>query len=136
MKHSFYNIARLRTNISRFLVAGTLNTGITIIIYQSLIFIISPSMSYCISWCVGVILVSVIYPYFVFRANKTSSSNLSIKFALIYIICFFVGLAFNQVLILIFNIPRLAIIFTLCFTASISFLLMQITASRSYDNKY
>lgn len=136
MKNTFYDIAKLKKNIFLFLIAGSINTIITIVVYQLLLFIVSSSISYCVSWCVGVILVSVVYPYFVFSVKKENHSKTSIQFAIIYIICFFLGLACNQILIFIFNIPRLSIFFTLCFTSSISFLLMHFAASHSYENKY
>ncbi|WP_279111103.1 GtrA family protein [Bartonella apis] len=125
------DVNKLKRQAFRFFFAGVINTGATIILYQLLLFLLSPAFSYCITWFFGVVFVSIIYPFFIFDKKGKKYTKINLQFALIYITCFLIGLALNQSLIIMFDIPRLAIFFTLCFTSLVSFLMMRLAAEHS-----
>jgi putative flippase GtrA len=74
----------------RFLIAGGLNTTLTIIIFQLLLFFLDKEVSYLISWGTGLLILTIYYPEKVFRKHD---SNLMDKLLIgsIYITTFFFG---------------------------------------------
>ena len=52
--------------IGRYLLVGSTNTLSTLAVYQLLVTILSPAVAYALAWLVGLVIVAVAYPKFVF----------------------------------------------------------------------
>jgi putative flippase GtrA len=73
----------------RFLIAGGLNTGATLLLYVCLLWILPPWLSWTISFIAGIAIVTFIYPRFVF-ASKPSNTSLAAN-AVAYLVSFFIS---------------------------------------------
>lgn len=61
----------LAAEIARFLTAGVGNTLVTIAVYQLAVGRLGPMGAYIGSWCVGIVLVALLYPRLVFRQQTS-----------------------------------------------------------------
>jgi len=120
MKISDINVASLLLKFFRFLVAGGLNAGITLAIYQLLLFMLNPQLAYCVTWIAGLAIVVIIYPSKVFGSSSVTNIQK------LMIVCLY-GFSFLLGLICIWGLshalggPRLAIFFVLILTTVINF---------------
>lgn len=75
----------------RFLLASLVNNAVTILLYQGLLFVVSPSLSFIIAWAVGIVMVVTLYPQHVFRVEKPALRDKA-TISVIYGLSFIVGL--------------------------------------------
>lgn len=112
----------LRGDAIRFVIAGVANTGLTLVVYQLLLFALSPSLAYVSAWLAGLIFVAVVYPNKVFKGGRQGTSD-RLLLAACYCAVFLSGLLLLQALqALEFN-PRLAIFVVIIATTLINFFL-------------
>lgn len=115
----------LRQDGIRFLLAGIINTLLTLAIYQMSLFICSPSIAYAVSWLCGLVFVVVFYPDRVFaggRKDTLSRMMLSIS----YIVVFLLGIGALKLLNLLSLQPRFSIIFVLIITSAANFIVARL----------
>ena len=114
----------------RFLFAGLVNFAISLSLFQLLLFILPANIAYTITWLIGIIFVSVVYPKVVFEGIKKTKKNFILS-SIIYVISFFMG--YTIIALLEFNYPgnRFSIFIALVFTACINFLSMRKMLIRS-----
>ena len=101
----------------RFLVAGGLNTLLTLGLYQLLIFALSPHLAYAVSWLAGIIFVIKVYPDRVFPGGR-SDTKARIKLGLSYLGVFLLGLAILHLSCSLGVDARLAILIVICATTT------------------
>ncbi len=91
LPHSLRNLSagRLRPQALRFVLAGGLNTGLTLVLYWLLINIISPQVAYILSYCIGIIFSYTLSTRFVFRV--THSASRALRFPFVYLAGYAVG---------------------------------------------
>jgi len=81
----------------RFLLAGAVNTLITLAVYQLLLFIAPPWLAYTMSWLVGLLFVVVFYPSRVFAgARRDLAARMGLGAS--YVAVFLLGLATLRIL--------------------------------------
>ena len=106
----------------RFLVAGGLNTLITVALFVSLSLFIHPSVAYTISFAAGIVFSYVVSVIFVFKTSLNLRS--AFKFPLVYLVQYFYGLAALTVLVSGFQLnPRVAILFVAITSAPLTYIL-------------
>jgi putative flippase GtrA len=81
----------------RFLVAGLVNTGLTILAYQAFLFYVSSQGAYALSWVLGLVFVAIVYPSRVFVGGRTDLAA-RIVFVAFYVGLFLLGLALMALL--------------------------------------
>jgi hypothetical protein len=108
----------------RFLFAGLTNFAFSLTLFQLLLFIAPANIAYTITWLIGIIFVSIVYPKTVFKGAKKTKKNFFLS-SLIYVISFFIG--YTIIVLLEFNYPgnRFSIFIALLFTACINFMSMR-----------
>ncbi|WP_051563831.1 GtrA family protein [Enterovibrio calviensis] len=114
----------MQADFLRFLAAGGFNTILTLLIYQGLLFFISPEVSYLISYCTGLVYVYFVYPSKVFKAEKKGSGLVSVA---IYLTSFFLGI----LIVANFSNERLAVFVAMVFTTAYGFIVTRFVL-RSY----
>lgn len=108
----------------RFLIAGLLNTFITLVIYELALFFCSYQIAYLISWLVGIVIAIYFYPSKVFVGSENGVKS-KICVGLIYIFVFLCGLMFMN-LMSNRGIPaQLLIVIVMVFTTLLNFILMR-----------
>lgn len=119
----------------RFVLAGALNTLITLGAYQFLLFVAPAWLAYTLSWLCGLLIVVVFYPSRVFagaRRDLAARASLAASYAAI----FFLGLGTLRVLATVGIPPRISIFAVLAVTTASNFLLGRLilkTGSRRND---
>lgn len=107
----------------RFIIAGTLNTAATILLYYILLYVFNPTAAYIVSWLVGLAGVIAFYPSFIFRRAPTAGARFAVLIA--YGITLGISTLLLKLLI-VFNLPpEWAIYPTTAAGIIINFLLMQ-----------
>jgi putative flippase GtrA len=115
------NHASLRKDGLRFLAAGLANTGLTFLVYQLLLFVVSAQLAYVVAWCAGLLFVVAVYPSKVFAGGRTdwrARVNLGIS----YVGVFLVGLLTLKLLGTWSVAPRIAIVFVMGVTTVTNFI--------------
>lgn len=108
-------------DVIRFLIAGCINTGFTILIYQILLFWLSSRISYILSWVCGIAFIATVYPSRVFIGGR-SSVTARLQLIASYVAIFVIGLTLMS-LLENFGVPgRLAIFITVGLNTVINFL--------------
>lgn len=64
---------------ARFILVGALNTLGTVILYQILLFVLSYSLAYALSWIAGLIFVNIAYPVFVYGKTALNGRDTAIN---------------------------------------------------------
>jgi putative flippase GtrA len=106
----------------RFLLAGAINTLITLVAYELLLFFAPTWLAYSSSWVMGLLFVVVFYPSRVFaRARRDFTARLWLGTS--YVLVFVIGLAALRLLEAREVPSRLAIFAVLALTTSSNFLL-------------
>lgn len=113
----------------RFLLAGSLNTLLSLLIYQASLFFLSSVWSYAIAWVVGVAFPAAIYPDLVFPGGRRAMTD-RLLLAASYAGLFLAGLILLQLFIALTAAPRVAIVATLAFTTTLSFLISRLILRR------
>lgn len=111
----------LRKDGLRFLAAGLANTGLTFLIYQLLLFVVSAQLAYAASWCAGLLFVVAVYPSKVFAGGRTDW-RARINLGISYIGVFLVGLLTLKLLEYWSVAPRIAIVFVMGVTTVTNFI--------------
>lgn len=62
----------MRADAVRFLVAGSLNTALTSLVYFAGLAVLPSGLSYAIAWLAGLLFVMVLYPERVFPGGRTA----------------------------------------------------------------
>ncbi|WP_246160407.1 GtrA family protein [Aureimonas fodinaquatilis] len=106
----------------RFLAAGIANTGLTLVVYQLLLFVVSPAHSYIVAWVTGLAFVAIIYPNKVFKGGRRTVID-RLSLAGCYCAVFLSGLFFLRVLQEQGVVPRLAILMVIVATTLLNFVL-------------
>jgi len=109
----------------RFLIAGGLNTLITVGIYQLCLGFLSHNKAYAISWLVGILYLIIVYPTKVFTGNSFSITQSAVAVG-VYLIVFLIGLWSLEQIINLGTHERLAIFIILAFSTLLNFTLMRI----------
>lgn len=119
----------LRGDAFRFAGAGIVNTAVTYLIYQALLFVMPPPIAYSVTWIVGIAIVAVFYPSRVFRGGDMSG-RARLLVVLVYGAGYVLGLATVTLLSARFGIPRLAILVALLVTTLFNFFAMRFVTRR------
>ncbi len=105
----------------RFLIAGCINTGLTVLIYQILLFWLSSGISYVLSWVCGIAFIATVYPSRVFISGR-SSGTARLQLIASYVAIFLIGLTLMNLLENLGVVGRLAIFITVGINTVINFL--------------
>lgn len=124
----------LLSDAARFIVAGVVNTALTLVVYQALLLVMTPSLAYAGSWVAGLIYVAVVYPDKVFK-NGRRGLNDRLALAGSYIAMFLLGLLLLQLLQAAGITPSLAIFAVVGTTTVMNFLLSRTILRRRTNNK-
>ncbi len=105
----------------RFVIAGITSTLLTITLYQICLFFFSPLISCTLSWIIGISMMILVYPAYIF---KKKSSTISEKLAIIswYLIIFIISASLINLFIYFKINSRVAIFISLIFATPINFL--------------
>lgn len=107
-------------DIIRFLIAGCINTGFTILIYQILLFWLSSRTSYALSWFCGLAFIAAVYPSRVFVGGRSSASA-RLQLVISYCAIFAIGLVLMSLMESAAIPGRIAIFITVAMTTLINF---------------
>lgn len=98
--------------IARFVVAGAVNTGLSVLVYQAALFALPHTPAYVISYVAGIAIAYVLYSRHVF--NTAFNAARFSAFVLFYSVSLAAGAGINAVLIEALGVAaRLAIFFTI-----------------------
>ena len=107
--------------ILRFLVAGAVNTGLSLLVYQAALFIVPHTPAYVLSYIAGILAAYFLYSRHVFDTPLTAA-RLSV-FTLFYLASLVVGALLNAALIEQVGImTRLAIFITIAVMLPVNYL--------------
>ena len=112
----------LRGDGLRFLLAGGLNTLLTLAAYQALLFVSPAWMAYALSWVCGLLFVMIVYPSRVFAGARTDMAARA-RLGASYAILFLLGLGTLRLLGQAGVPARLAILGVLAVTTLSNFVL-------------
>jgi putative flippase GtrA len=104
----------------RFVLAGALNTLLTLALYQGLLFFLPPWLAYTFSWIAGLILVVVVYPSRVFASGRRDLLARGL-FGGSYAAVFLAGLFALRFLQSIGVPPRISIFAVIVLTTTVNF---------------
>ena len=119
--------------IGRYLLVGSANTLSTMAVYQLLVTILSPAVAYALAWLVGLVIVAVAYPKFVFRVTGGWARGGAI--AITYAAVFAVGLLLIALLESLNVQNRLSILLVLPVTITMSYLASRLAIARTNRQK-
>ncbi|MGE8687171.1 hypothetical protein EUC41_20180 [Achromobacter denitrificans] len=118
-----------RYDAIRFLVAGGLNTLLTLLVYQVALIWWSERVSYALGWVVGLAYVAIVYPSRVFvGGRKDIVSRVLVVFC--YAVTYYVGVLILTKAIDMDIHRRLAIFISLAVTTSLGFILSRFVLRR------
>ena len=114
----------------RFAVAGILNSLLSVGLYQLLMFIMSATAAYTLTWIIGMVLVSMIYPSRVFSGIKQNLRNSAIT-AGVYVLSFFIGSIVIFLSDVIWPGNRLSVFVAMLLSAALNFFALRIWLLRA-----
>jgi putative flippase GtrA len=114
---------------TRFVLAGALNTLLSIFVYQALLFVLSPSWSYALAWVAGMAFAAAVYPDLVFPGGRHAMTDRVLLVAS-YACVFLAGLILLRFFVVLTDAPRIAILATLACTTAVGFLLSRLILRR------
>lgn len=120
----------LHGDLIRFLVAGGLNTLLTLAVYQALLFAASPGIAYAIAWVVGILFVMIVYPSRVFPEGRTGMLD-RVLLGCFYAVVFLLGLLLLNLLNSAKLHPRLSIFLVMAFTTGVGFIVSRTLLRRT-----
>jgi putative flippase GtrA len=107
--------------IMRFLVAGAVNTGLSVLVYQAALFIVPHTPAYVLSYIVGILAAYFLYSRHVFDASINAARFTA--FAVFYIASLVIGTLVNAALIEEIGVTaRLAIFITIALMLPVNYL--------------
>ncbi len=117
-------VKRTLGEVSRFAGAGVVNTLLTLAAYQAFLFVVSPALAYAASWLIGIALVGIFYPSFVFRLRN---GGLKVRLGTIgiYAVSFILGLVTVELSLRHLGLERLSVFVALAVTLTFNFLGMK-----------
>ncbi len=115
--------------IGRYLFVGSANTLSTMAVYQLLVTILKPAMAYSLAWLVGLLIVAVVYPKFVFRVTGGWARGGAI--ALTYVAIFVVGLLLIKLLESLTIHNRLGIFLVMAVTTTMNYFGSRLAVART-----
>lgn len=120
MKYGGHSGRAFGRDVIRFLIAGCINTGFTIIVYQILLFWVSSSIAYALSWFCGLAFIATVYPSRVFVGGRSSASA-RLQLIISYCAIFVIGLALMRLMESAAIPARIAIFLTVGTTTLMNF---------------
>ena len=115
--------------IGRYLFAGSANTLSTMAVYQLLVTIFTPAVAYALAWLIGLLIVAVAYPKFVFHVTGGWARGGAIAIA--YAAVFVVGLLLIKLLDSLTVHNRLSIFLVLAATTTMSYFGSRLAIART-----
>lgn len=117
----------------RFLVAGGLNTLLTLVVYQALLLVMPYPAAYAVAWVTGLLFVMIVYPSRVFPEGR---SRLADRLALgaSYIVVFLCGLAVLEALTRAGIPPRLGIFLVMIVSTAVNFVAGRLLLRRTQED--
>jgi hypothetical protein len=109
----------------RFVVAGIFNSFLSVGLYQLLMFMMSPTVAYTLTWIIGLALVSIIYPTWVFSAVKQNFRNSTITVG-VYMLSFLIGSTVIFLSDIIWPGNRLSVFVAVLLSATLNFFVLRI----------
>lgn len=110
----------------RFILAGAVNTGLSYVVYWTLLHWMNYQLAYILSWIFGLVLVIVLYPSKVFVGSQNSwKKRLLVALQYLFVFCVGIGLLGVFVKHLQFS-PAWAAIVVMGITTVLNFLLMRL----------
>lgn len=91
------HIKTIRSEFSRFLLAGAANTLLTYLLYIFLLEFLAYLLAYSITYCAGIVLSYFLNAHFVFKQQLSFTSFM--KFPLVYVIQYCLGTAILWLLV-------------------------------------
>jgi putative flippase GtrA len=123
-------VDRIGGDAIRFLVAGSLNTALTSLIYFAGLTVLPSGFSYAIAWLAGLVFVMVFYPDRVFPGSRTGlADRLAIGGSIVVV--FVIGVASLHFLRSILLKTASAFFITLAITTVLNFLIFRWILRRS-----
>jgi len=116
-------------DLLRFLLAGGLNTLLTLAVFQIALFVTNASIAYAISWIAGILFVVMFYPTRVFPEGRTGPRD-RIALGASYVAMFLLGLGLLNVLTWLGMQPRISIVIVLAFTTAANFVASRLLLRR------
>jgi putative flippase GtrA len=113
----------------RFILAGGVNTLLTLGIYQLGLVFLPHTLAYATSWFVGILYLLIVYPVKVFPGG-TASFKRNVTVVAVYLTVFLVGLWSLERAVEFGLHERLAIFVVLIVSATLNFLLMRLVYRR------
>lgn len=104
----------------RFALVGAGNTLFTLLVFQILLFWLSPLVAYYLSWVIGLAVLLVVFPRYVFKGSTATAWRAASTVA-IYLASLLIGGVLLSELIAIGMNPRLGILITIGFTTLFNF---------------
>lgn len=108
----------------RFVLAGGINTLLTLFVYQVILFFLPHSFAYALSWLVGILYISIVYPTKVFPGGSASLIKIGATVT-IYIVVFMISLWCLEFVVSKGLHERLAIFVVLILSTTLNFVLMR-----------
>lgn len=130
MKHFVKNLlgsenSGLTSDAARFVMAGTLNVLIGVVVYQLALFVTGHKLAFVFSWLGGIVYVIIIYPTKVFPGGDSNYIK-NIAVIAVYLIVFIISYLSLAAIVEGGMSERLAIFFVLLISTSLNFLCMRI----------
>lgn len=105
----------------RFVIAGAINAGLSVLVYQAALFVMPHGPAYVLAYLAGIAIAYVLYSKQVFDAPLGTKRFAA--FALFYMLSLVAGTVLNSVLIEVFGITeRLAIFITIALMLPVNYL--------------
>lgn len=107
--------------ILRFVIAGAINAGLSVLVYQAALFVMPHGPAYVLAYLAGIAIAYVLYSRQVFDA-PLGTKRFAV-FAVFYMVSLAVGTVLNGVLIEMFGVTeRLAIFITIALMLPVNYL--------------
>lgn len=90
--------------LSRFVIAGATNTGITYVLYLALLQFMPYVAAYSVTYLAGIALGYVLNAYVVFKERPTAKS--AAMYPLVYVLNYLLGLSLLYALVELMGVPR------------------------------
>lgn len=114
-------VRRESRQILRFVIAGAVNTGLSVLVYQAALFVMPHGPAYVLAYLAGIAIAYLLYSRQVFDA-PLGTKRFAV-FAVFYMLSLAVGTVLNGVLIEMFGIiERLAIFITVALMLPVNYL--------------
>ena len=109
----------------RFILAGSVNTLLTLSVYQFALFFLSHNFAYAVSWLVGILYLIIVYPTKVFPGGSTSPKR-RVAAVAIYLVVFMISLWSLEFIVSTGLHERIAIFVVIILSTSLNFVLMRL----------